>query len=127
MKSSGTKECIFPWASKANRNKCNCFKRCDGWFGSVDGVQGICYNRCRQSPDDFTKEQLLSDAYAQQLFMKVMGYDPLPDDAITMGGLIDPAGNNQRNSELLKTMLPFIALFIILIISGVFFLAAKNN
>lgn len=102
--------------------KQKCRDRCKGWFGMQPDVERQCKKAC-STDQSFDKQTFLcSGKYAEQeVLMLAYGYDPCKGDDVTIGELLDPAGNNEEEAgkfDKYKGLIFIVAAIMLLVIAA---------
>ncbi len=80
------------------KHKCQCRRRCDGWFGLAPSLSSSCRRMCNSGRTEFTKEEFLCTVNEVDV-MRRYGYDPCPDRGVSLLDYVDPTGEIVRADE----------------------------
>ena len=99
--------------------KCECKRRCKGWFGPMPDIERSCKKAC-SSNTNLTKDGFLCSGswIDQQVVMAAYGFDPCQGDNITIGGYLDPMDDRGANADKLEGLNDLFIILAILIEGG---------
>lgn len=96
--------------------KCECKRRCKGWFGAMPDIERQCKNACK-THTGLTKDEFLCSGnwIDQQIMMAAYGYDPCQDDDNTIDDFLDPLNNQEKDEAELDQV---IKIFMVVLLVG---------
>lgn len=99
--------------------KCECRRRCKSYFSDTPDLERGCSKACSDNWGLNREYYLCSGKYIdQQQFMLAYGYDPCPNDNITLTDVLDPTDSFERNQENIDNLKPvFLGLGLVVLIS----------
>jgi len=104
--------------------KCECRRRCKSYFSDMPDVERGCIKACSDNRDLSREDYLCSGQYIdQQQFMLSYGYDPCPNDGITMPDVLDPTNSFERGQKNISQLMPVFLGIGLVVVIGIIALA----
>jgi hypothetical protein len=99
--------------------KCECKRRCKGYFPEQPDLERGCKNACKGNSDLTRHDYLCSGEYVDQgQYMLSYGHDPCPNSGPAMEDILDPSNSYEKQRQNLEDMGPIYAGVGVLILVG---------